>query len=206
MQAELPKINPQFLKRLKDEGSVKHVPADTVLLMEKSLIRAIPVLLSGSIRVSRTDAQGKELLIYYIRPGESCIMSVLGGLHHEKSKIRAVVDEEAELLLIPTEKANEWVKTYPEWTDYILSLYQKRFDELLNVVNSIAFQRLDDRLLGLLKQKVEFLGKNEIAITHQQLADDLGSTREVVSRLLKQMEHQGLVQLGRNKIVVMEKV
>ncbi len=206
MQAELPKINPQFLKRLKDEGSVKHVPADTVLLMEKSLIRAIPILLSGSIRVSRTDAQGKELLIYYIRPGESCIMSVLGGLHHEKSKIRAVVDEEAELLLIPTEKANEWVKTYPEWTDYILSLYQKRFDELLNVVNSIAFQRLDDRLLGLLKQKVEFLGKNEIAITHQQLADDLGSTREVVSRLLKQMEHQGLVHLGRNKIVVMEKV
>ncbi|TNE73066.1 Crp/Fnr family transcriptional regulator [bacterium] len=202
MTADLPKINPKFLQRLKEEGTVKHVPSDTVLLMEQSMIRVIPVLLSGTIRVSRTDAQGKELLIYYIRPGESCIMSVLGGLHHEKSKIRAVVEEEAELLLIPTEKANEWVKTYPEWTDYILSLYQKRFDELLNVVNSIAFQRLDDRLLALLKQKAELQKKNELNITHQQLADDLGSTREVVSRLLKQMENQGLVALARNKITL----
>lgn len=184
-------------------GVVKSFPAETVLLNEESSIKFIPIILNGSLKVLRTEEDGKEILLYYIKPGESCIMSFLGGLHNEPSKIRAVVEEDARILLIPVEKANEWIKQFPEWTDFIFKLYHKRFEELLQVVNAIAFQKLDTRLLHLLNQKANLFKSKELTVTHQQLADELGSTREVVSRVIKQMESEGLVRLSRNKILLM---
>jgi CRP/FNR family transcriptional regulator len=127
-------------------------------------------------------------------------MSFLGGIHNETSKVKAVVEEDAEILFIPVEKASEWVKKFPEWSDFIFRLYHKRFEELLSAVNAIAFQKLDTRLLQLLKQKAELYQSKEIKITHQQLADELGTAREAVSRVLKQMENENLVILSRNKI------
>ena len=150
----------------------------------------------------RTDEDGKEILLYYIKPGESCIMSFLGGIHHETSKIKAEAEEDTEILMIPLEKASEWVKEFPEWTDFIFKLYHKRFEELLDVVNAVAFQKLDSCLLQLMEQKTKLYHSKEISITHQQLADELGTTREAVSRVLKQMENVGLIKLGRNKILM----
>ena len=188
---------------IKSFGQVKFFPSGKVILNENSYIQLIPIVLKGSLRVIRTDEEGREILLYYIQPGESCIMSFLGGIHHETSKVNAVVEEDAEILFIPVAKAGEWVKEFPEWTDFIFRLYHKRFEELLSVVNAVAFQKLDDRILQLLHQKAQLFQSKEIKITHQQLADELGSTREVVSRLVKQMENDGLVKLGRNKIILM---
>jgi CRP/FNR family transcriptional regulator len=190
-------------KEVTNFGQAKSFPAETVILTEDSYIKFIPIVLEGSLKVLRTDEDGREILLYYIKPGESCIMSFLGGLHSETSKIRAVVEEDARILLIPVEKANEWVTTFPEWTDFIFKLYHKRFEELLQVVNAIAFQKLDTRLFHLLNQKAELFKTRELAVTHQQLADELGSTREVISRVIKQMETEGLVRLSRNKISLM---
>lgn len=178
------------------------VPGD-VILNEESFIRSIPIVLEGSLKVLRTDADGREILLYYVKPGESCIMSFLGGLHQEMSKVRAVAEEKTELLLIPVEKAGEWIKEYPEWTDFIFRLYHRRFEELLEMVNLVAFQKLDQRLEHLILQKSNLYNQKEISITHQQLADELGTTREVVSRILKQMETQGMIKLGRNKITLL---
>ncbi|MFN8886762.1 MAG: Crp/Fnr family transcriptional regulator, partial [Cyclobacteriaceae bacterium] len=160
------------------------------------------LVLSGSLKVVRTDANGHEILLYYITPGESCIMSFLGGIHDETSKIKAVVEEDAELLLIPVSKASEWVKKFPEWSDFIFKLYHKRFEELLSVVNAIAFQKLDERLLHLLTQKSKVPHSKEIVVTHSQLAEELGTAREVISRVAKQMENEGLIHLSRNKITL----
>jgi len=184
-------------------GQIKSFPAETIILDIQSYIKSIPIVLSGSIKVIKTDEDGQEILLYYIKPGESCIMSFLAGLHNDKSKIKAVVEEEAEILLIPIEKAGEWIKEFPEWTDFIFTLYQKRFEELLEVVNAVAFQKLDARLLNLLNQKADLFHSKEISITHQQLADELGTTREVVSRVLKQIEKSKLITLSRNKISLM---
>ncbi|MBS1558864.1 MAG: Crp/Fnr family transcriptional regulator [Bacteroidetes bacterium] len=198
--------NSLFTGTLKEEvqsfGQVKTFPAGTRILSEQSYIQVIPIVLKGSLRVVRTEKDGREILLYYIAPGESCIMSFLGGLHHEPSQVMAIAEEEAELLLIPVAKAGEWVKKFPEWTDFIFKLYHKRFEELLSVVNAIAFQKLDDRLLHLLIQKSKLFNSKEIKTTHQQLAQELGTTREVISRIIKQMEHDGLVKLARNKIVL----
>ncbi len=196
-----------FQTLLKDEvtayGQLKKFPAGSVILQEDSYIKAIPLVLNGSLKVMRTDPDGHEILLYYIIPGESCIMSFLGGIHNETSKIKAVVEEDAEILFIPVEKASEWVKKFPEWADFIFKLYHKRFEELLTAVNAIAFQKLDERLLQLLKQKAELYQTKELKITHQQLADELGTAREAVSRVMKQMENEGLVSLARNKVTLL---
>jgi CRP/FNR family transcriptional regulator len=187
---------------VKLSGQIKSFPADTIIISEDSYIKSIPIVLKGSIRVMRTDDDGKEILLYYIRPGESCIMSFLGGIHHETSKVKAIAEEDVEILMIPLEKASEWIKEYPEWTDFIFKLYHKRFEELLGVVNAVAFQKLDTRLLQLLEQKASLHNNKEIAITHQQLADEMGTSREAVSRILKQLENSNLIKLGRNKIII----
>lgn len=196
-----------FQSLLKEEvsqyGQLKKFPAGSVIQQEDSYIKAIPLVLNGSLKVMRTDPQGHEILLYYITPGESCIMSFLGGIHNETSKVKAIVEEDAEVLFIPVEKASEWVKKFPEWSDFIFRLYHKRFEELLSAVNAIAFQKLDTRLLQLLKQKSELYQSKEIKITHQQLADELGTAREAVSRVMKQMENEGLVKQARNKITLM---
>ncbi|MEY4930448.1 MAG: cAMP regulatory protein [Bacteroidota bacterium] len=196
-----------FQTLLKDEvtayGQLKKFSAGSVILQEDSYIKAIPLVLNGSLKVMRTDKDGHEILLYYITPGESCIMSFLGGIHNETSKIKAVVEEDAEILFIPVEKASEWVKKFPEWSDFIFKLYHKRFEELLTAVNAIAFQKLDMRLLQLLKQKAELYQTKELKITHQQLADELGTAREAVSRVMKQMENEGLVTLSRNKVTLL---
>lgn len=196
-----------FKTLLKEEvatyGSLKKFPAGSVIQQEDSYIKSIPLVLNGSLKVMRTDKDDHEILLYYITPGESCIMSFLGGIHNETSKVKAVVEEDAEILFIPVEKASEWVKKFPEWSDYIFRLYHKRFEELLTAVNAIAFQKLDMRLLQLLKQKAELYQSRDIKITHQQLADELGTAREAVSRVMKQMENERLVVLGRNKITLL---
>lgn len=181
-------------------GMTRIFPSGQIIMDEDAFIKSIPIVLSGSIKVMRTDPDGRELLLYYIRPGESCIMSFLGAMHHERSKVRATAEEDTELLLIPPEKSAEWIRKYPEWTEFMFKLYHKRFEELLTVVNSMAFDKLDQRLENLLRQKVELHEDRVVVTTHQQLADELGSTREVVSRLLKVMENDGQVKLGRNRV------
>jgi CRP/FNR family transcriptional regulator len=193
---------PELREKLYENSIIKNFEAGDVILDENANIRSIPIVTKGSVRVMRTDEEGKEILLYYIKEGESCIMSFLGGLHHETSKIKAVVEENAEILFLPLEKVTLFIKEYPQWLDYIFRLYHKRFEELLEVVNAVAFKKMDERLLNFIKKKCEHTKSKTLNVTHGQLANELGTARVVVSRLLKQMEDEGLVQLGRNKITL----
>jgi len=181
-------------------GFSKTFEVGDIILNENAYIKAIPIVTNGSIRVMRTDEEGREILLYYITSGESCIMSFLGGIHHETSKVNAIAEEQTEILFIPIEKVSILLKEYPEWLDYIFRLYHKRFEELLEVVKAVAFKKMDERLLDFIKKKCALARSQTIIVTHEQLANELGTVRVVVSRLLKQMEVQGLVKLGRNKI------
>ena len=189
-----------LVTEIEASGNLKHFAPGEIIVNMDSYIKHIPVVISGSIKVIRTEEDGREILLYYLTPGESCIVSILAGMKNETSKIKAIVEEDAEIMLIPADKAKEWVRKYPDWTDFIFNLYQKRFEELLDVVNSVAFQKIDVRLLHLIKQKTQLYNSKEISVTHQQLADELGITREATSRVLKQMEKEHLLILSRNKI------
>lgn len=195
--------SPELVKKLYEHGIQKQYEAGSVILNENSHIRSIPIVTKGIMKVIRTEEDGREILLYYIKAGESCIMSFLGGLHNETSKVKAEVEEDAEILFLPMDKVALFIKDYPEWLDYIFRLYHKRFEELLEIVNAIAFKKVDERLLNLLKKKAELNNSKTIQTTHEQLANELGTARVVVSRLLKQLEEIGVVQLGRNKIVLL---
>lgn len=190
-------------ERLSDFGFAKSFAKGAVILRENAYINAIPIVTKGTIAVLRTDEDGKEILLYYIEVGESCIMSFLGGMHHDTSKVKAIAEEETEILFIPIDKVTLLIKEFPEWLDYIFRLYHKRFEELLAVVNAVAFKKLDDRLLEYLHSKSASTKSKTLKVTHEQLAHALGTARVVVSRLLKQMEVEGLVTLGRNKITLL---
>jgi CRP/FNR family transcriptional regulator, anaerobic regulatory protein len=194
--------SPELREKLYENSIPKNFVAGDIILNENGNIRAIPIVTKGSIRVMRTDEEGKEILLYYIKAGESCIMSFLGGMHHETSKVKAVAEEDTEVLFLPMEKVTLFIKEYPEWLDYIFRLYHKRFEELLEVVNAVAFKKMDQRLLNFIQKKREHTKSKTLNVTHEQLANDLGTARVVVSRLLKQMEDKGLVRLGRNKITL----
>jgi len=196
-------LTPQMAEQLEESGVVKSFVDGDVILNENSFIRSIPIVKKGTLRVLRTDEDGKEILLYYIKSGESCIMSFLGGLHHDTSKVKAVAEGETEILFIPVEKISSFIRDYPEWLDFIFRLYHKRFEELLEVVNAIAFKKMDERLLHLLEKKAEVAKSKIIHTTHEQLANELGTAREVISRLLRQMEDEKLIKTGRNKITLM---
>lgn len=194
--------SPDLVEKLYTYSIQKTYNAGSVILNENAHIRSIPIVMSGALKVIRMEDDGREILLYYIKAGESCIMSFLGGLHNETSKVKAEVEEDAEILFLPLDKVSLLIKEYPQWLDYIFRLYHKRFEDLLEVVNAIAFKKVDERLLNLLQRKSELVKSTTISITHEQLANELGTARVVVSRLLKQLEDNGTVQLGRNKIVL----
>src|SRR6478672_7495225 len=196
------KSSRQLSDKLKEVGIAKTFKEGEIILNENTYIKAIPLVTKGSMRVMRTDEDGREILLYYIKAGESCIMSFLGGIHHDTSKVKAIAEEETEILFIPVEKVNLLIKEFPEWLDYIFRLYHKRFEELLGVVNAVAFKKMDERLLNFIKKKVELSKNRTLAITHEQIANELGTAREVISRLLKQMEDEGLIKLARNKVTL----
>ncbi len=196
------KTSPELVEKLQQYSIRKEYEAGSIILNENAHIRSIPIVTKGTLKVIRTEEDGREILLYYIKAGESCIMSFLGGLHNETSKVKAEVEDNAEILFLPIEKVSLFIKEYPQWLDYIFRLYHKRFEELLEIVNAIAFKKVDERMLVLLNKKTELTGNKTLNITHEQLANELGTARVVVSRLLKQLEEIGKVKLGRNKITL----
>ncbi|BFO67027.1 Crp/Fnr family transcriptional regulator [Chryseobacterium sp. S0630] len=196
--------SPELVEKLYQYGTTKKYHEGDIILDENASIRSIPIVMKGMLKVIRTEEDGREILLYYIKAGESCIMSFLGGMHNEKSIVRAEIEEDAEILFLPVDKVSLFIKEHPEWLDYIFRLYHKRFEELLDIINAIAFKKVDERLLNLLQKKSELTGSETIHTTHEQLANELGTARVVVSRLLKQLEEDGRLKLGRNKIILLK--
>ncbi|MEJ5051754.1 Crp/Fnr family transcriptional regulator [Chryseobacterium culicis] len=195
--------SPELVEKLYQYGTTKNYHEGDIILDENASIRSIPIVMKGMLKVIRTEEDGREILLYYIKAGESCIMSFLGGMHNEKSIVKAEIEEDAEILFLPVDKVSLFIKEHPEWLDYIFRLYHKRFEELLDIINAIAFKKVDERLLSLLQKKSELTGSETIHTTHEQLANELGTARVVVSRLLKQLEEEGKLKLGRNKIILL---
>jgi CRP/FNR family transcriptional regulator len=190
-------------EKLNDLGITKHFQPGQTILSENVTVQSIPILTKGSVKVLQSDDTYKEMVLYYLRPGETCIMSFLAGLYHDTSKVKAVAEEQSEVVFIPVDKIRELIKEHPEWLNYIFQIYHKRFEELLEVVDAVAFKNMDERLLSFLKKRSEVVGNPTLTMTHEQLAQELGTAREVISRLLKKMESEGIVELGRNRITLM---
>lgn len=192
-------LDTELVNAIAENATYKEVKEGDLLMDIGSTIKNIPMVVSGSVKVTREDENGNELLLYYVRPGESCAMSLTCCMAFKRSEIRAVAQEPVEILSIPVEFMDGWMM-YRDWRSFVMNTYRLRFEELLDTVDSIAFHRMDERVMKFLSEKSDAMNTDEINISHQEIAVDLNSSREVMSRILKQLEKKGLVKLGRNKI------
>lgn len=191
---------PNLVQAIQQKGHLLRIHAGESLIQIGQYIKYMPLILSGSLKIMREDDDGKELLIYHVDPGETCAMSITCCMGDTKSNVRAEAEEDTTLIAIPIHLLDQWSSEYVSWKHFIMRTYQKRFEDLLKTIDSIAFQKLDDRLLQLLKEKSLKSPEQVITATHQEIANELHSSREVISRLLKKLENEGTVKLGRNKI------
>jgi len=190
---------PELKKEIEDISSIMKFEAGTVILREGAYVKVIPLMLHGLAKVFKEEENGHEVLLYYIKPGESCVMSLTTLVRNETSKVKAVIEEDSEVVIIPSDKALRIAQKYSEWNEFIFELFNHKFDELLNVIKILTFSNKDTRLLEYLKKEVQLKGNTTLKTTHQHIADDLGSSREVISRLLKKLEHEGVLTLKQGE-------
>jgi len=196
----------EYVKRYIRESRPLELHEDEQLLNIGSPITVVPFVMDGSVRVMREDEEGHELYLYHIQPGESCAMTLNSTLSREYSRVKAVTLEKTRLVAVPVRIIREWYGSDPVFRTFVLKTYQQRFDELLDTLDQVAFEQIDRRLIQLLKARSEVLDRAILNVTHQELADELNSSREVISRLLKQMEKKGMLELGRNRIKIIDLV
>jgi CRP/FNR family transcriptional regulator len=193
---------PQLQEEIAEVGRIMEFPAGEMMMDYGSYIKFIPLLLKGSIKVSREAEDGSELFLYFLTAGESCTMSFSCCMADKQSAIRTTAEEDTTILAIPSRYLDEWMMRYRSWKNFVMQAYDARLLELVETVDQIAFKQLDERLVEYLEKRVALRESRELATTHQEIADDLHVSREAVSRLLKTLEKQGRVALGRNRVVL----
>lgn len=181
-------------------GQIMQFKAGEVIMDFGSYVRLIPLIIKGSVKVSREDEEGNELFLYYIQPGEACSMSFTCCMMKKRSEIRTVAEDNSFIIGIPIKYMDDWMSRYQSWKNFIMVSYDRRLLELIKTIDVIAFKKMDERLLDYLQKKSDVLQSRLLSVTHQEIAYDLNASREAVSRLLKQLERNGRVKLGRNKI------
>jgi CRP/FNR family transcriptional regulator len=193
--------NKQLIQDIAKKASLMEFEEDEIIIDPGMPIPFVPLIISGSLRVLKQDEKTKnELLLYYLKAGETCATSLSCCMHKGESEVEVVSEEKSVLLGVPIEYLDKWTQEYPEWRDFIMMTYQKRFDELLEAINTIAFSQLDERLIKHLKELSSIQKSKYVSTSHQEIATNLNSSREVISRLLKQMEKREMVKLSRNVI------
>lgn len=192
-----------LIEEMAKVSQVKIVPAGSYLIRPGEFIRSVPLLIRGAVKVMRPDQEGREALLYYLGGLDTCAMSLTCCMSGKKSEIIAVAEEETEVITIPVAKVDEWMCLFSTWKQFVFQTYQKRFDNLLQTIDEVVFHKLDERLLTYLQKKAANCQCSELAITHEEIARELVTSREVISRLLKQMEKNGDIRLMRNKIAML---
>jgi CRP/FNR family transcriptional regulator, anaerobic regulatory protein len=195
--------DPRLLAEIEKHALRRRVKRDEVLVSPGQPIVFLPIVISGSIRVMRQDPEGREVFLYHLYPGQTCALSLSCCQKGKKSLVKAVAEDDTEVLQIPVEMIDPWF-AYPEWKAYINNSFSLRLEEMLQVIDLIAFSNLDSQLLHYLRERAKALNTKALYITHQEIADELHTHREVIGRLLRTLEQKQLVRMGRNVIEVLQ--
>jgi CRP/FNR family transcriptional regulator len=182
-----------LVNKIIEASEIKTFGSGVQLIREGQYIKVIPIVLNGLVKVF-TRIEEKELLLYYIKPEQSCIMSFSSAINNDKSKIFALTEQESTLLFIPSDKVAKWITEFPIINTLFYQQYDLRYAELIDTINHLIYHKLDRRILDYLIHKVRFTGKNPLKISHKEIANDLGTAREVVSRLVKKLENEHLLK------------
>lgn len=191
-----------LIDEIEKSSKLLHLEAGSVMLEPGGYVKFIPLIVNGSIKVFRQGSDGGEILLYYVYPLETCAVSLTCCVANQKSNVKVIAEEDTTLLSVPISKSDDWFARFPSWKQFIMKTYSHRFDELLRAIDGIAFHKVDERLYNYLLEKSSLLKSPLIQVSHQQIAEELNTSREVISRLLKQLEGRGLLTMGRNKLTL----
>lgn len=192
-----PNLEEELYDEILQHGDIKEIPAGSTLLRIGQTIRSTMLVLDGIIKLYQEDEEGNEFFIYNIQPGQACAVSMVCAYQQEKSQVMAKTLTDVTILTLPLEYMDKWLSKYKSWHYFVIRTYRSRYDELLRTINEIAFKNMDERLEFYLKNQVKQFGKT-VKLTHQDIATDLNSSREVISRLMKKMEKNGWIIINRN--------
>lgn len=195
-------LGPDLLQAIQEFGIIQRFEPTTELVREGQYVKYIPLVISGLVKVY-TQVDDKELLLYYIQPDQSCIMSFTSSLTHETSKIFARVEEKSDVLLIPADKMSKWVIEMPQINRLFYQQFDLRYTELIDTIQHLLYHKLDQRVLDYLVDKKNIIGKSTLKVSHKEIANDLGTAREVVSRILKKLESQGKIIVHHEGIEIL---
>lgn len=197
------KLSQELIVEITNNAIEKQIQKDTEILREGQYVKVVPIVLQGLIKVF-SRYEDKELLLYYIQPNESCIMSFSSGIKNEPSKVFAIAEEDTVALLLPIGKVIEWVKKYPDINNLFYSQYNLRYFDLIDTIQHVLFEKMDVRLYNYLVEKVRITGKNPLKISHRQIANELGSAREVITRVIKKLVADDKVIQHKNSIEILQ--
>lgn len=197
-------FEPALLAELEEKSMLMEVKSGDVMLNIGQNIRAVPLLVSGTVKVSRINDEGQELLLYYVKEGESCAMTFNCCMLSQTSVIKGVAEEDSVLLCVPVNLMEEWMIKYPSWKKYVMTTMLNRFSEMIKCIDEVAFKKMDERLINYLKEKAKITGSSVLNLTHQQIGDELGTNRVVISRLLKKLENEKKLLIYNKQIKLLK--
>ncbi len=190
----------ELLREIVEKSHHLEIPAGEQIIQVGNIIKVVPFVLEGSVKVIREDEEGNEIFLYYIKSGESCAMTLSSCLRRETSSVKAIVESPAKLLALPTDVIYDLAHRFPVWSDFMTETYARRFEEMLEVIDHVAFHSMDVRLLKYLIDRSHLLQSKTLKVSRTQIAKDLNSSREVISRLLKQMEKNKLIRMAGSEV------
>lgn len=197
-------FEPALLRELETHVVKKHFPQGTVLLQAGQQVMHTPIILSGVVKIFRTEPDGRELLLYYVNPFESCAMTFTCCMQETPSEVTAIAEEDCDVLLVPIGLMDQWIMRYSSWKSFVMKTIRYRFNEMLRTIDQLAFQHLDDRLMTYLREKARASGSAVLRMSHEQIAAELATSRVVISRLLKKLEQDGFLLLYRNELKLLQ--
>lgn len=205
MQMNIPEtfkntFEPELLREIENKATRVYAREGEIIIDIGQTVRMIPLLLKGTLKISRVDKDGRELLLYYVNASESCAMTFTCCMQQFPSEIRATAESNLDFLSIPISLMDEWLIRFPSWKSFVMRTIRNRFNELLGTIDQLAFQKLDERLIHYLKEKSRATSSSLINLSHEQIANEMSTSREVISRLLKKLENDKKVLLYRNQI------
>lgn len=194
---------PELIEEILKVVFIHEIEEGEILMDLGQTIENMPLLVEGSMKIVREDEEGREIFLYYVSAGNTCAASITSGFSGQKSTIRAIAEEKATFLAIPIRFVDLWMTKYPSWRQFILNTYNTRFEEVLKVVDLLAFKKMDERIASYLHEKSEAHHSKILKLSHNDIAVDLNTSREVVSRILKQMEKAGQIIIGRGQLTLL---
>lgn len=194
-----PTLDKDVLEEFSKNAAAKEVGSGVEIMKEGQHVKMVPFVMEGLVKVFSRH-EDKELLLYYIRPKESCIMSFIAGLKDQPSKIFAITEEKSTLVLVPSHFLEKWMKEFPRFNMMFYDLYNLRYADMLDTIHHLVFEKLDQRILEYLKMKLNVMGGSSVDIRHREIANEMGTSREVVTRVLRKLEKEGKISQQEGKI------